>query len=308
MDEDLLDRAFQRKYFPHWLFAGGVVLVVISAFIWWTQVYENAYNVYWSMLANSLSTSSDMKHLVDNTNGTRLDEYIGQQFGPNTIAYGKVTITNPTNVVQTESVGTLSTDYIRYTSIQTKQKNKSGNNYSFSKVLGKWAKSPVQNVAATGSTSTPLFAQTVLGLGGGNLIPIANLTLSQRQFLVRQLHENDIFDTTFNNVQKSAVNGRPAYVYTVSVEPVAYVAFEKQFANDLGLHTLDNIDPNSYQNQQSIQVELSVDIRSHHLVEINYPGSQHQEFYSSYGVPLNMQVPHATISSQTLQNLISQTQ
>lgn len=308
MDDHLLDRAFQRKYLPHWLFLSGFILLLISAFVWWTQVYENPYNVYWDMLANNLATVSDTAHLVDNSNGTRLDQYIGQQFGPNAMAYGQTTLSTATSTVKNESVGTLTADYIRYLSIHTSQKTASGKSFNFSRVLGKWAKTPISNVAASSVSSPPFFSQTELGLGGGNLLPIADLSLAQRQFLISQLHQNDIFSTSFNNIQKGYVNGQPVYTYTVTVEPVAYVTFEKQFAADLGLHTLDNIDPNNYQGQQPIQVKLSVNIHSHHIAEVNFVGTQHQEFYSSFGVPLNVSVPVATMSSQALQKLITQTQ
>lgn len=309
MDEHVLDSAFRREWLPYWFFGAGVVLLLISAFVWWTQVYQNPYNVYWDMLASNLATSSETKRIVENTNGTHLNQYITQQFGQNTMAYGQTTLSDARSTVKTESIGTLNTDYIRYTHIQTTQKNKNGNNLQFSNVLGKWAKSPASNVAATSSNSaTPFFTQTVLGLGGGNLFPIANLTEAKRQNLISQLHQNDVLDTTYSSAKKQMVNGHAVYTYMVTIQPVAYVAFEKAFAADLGLHTLDNIDPNNYQGQQPIQVEVSVDVRSHHLVEINYGTSQHLEYYLSYGVPIQVALPHANLSSQDLQKLISQIQ
>lgn len=310
MDEHVLDRAFQRDYLPHWLLAGGTLLLIISAFVWWTQVYQNPYNVYWDMMSSSLATASDTKHIVENTNGTHLNQYITQQFGPKAMAYGQTTLSDATSVVKTESVGTLNADYIRYTGIQTKQKTLSGKQLTFTKALGKWAMSPASNVAASSSSrNTPFFTQTILGLGGGNLIPMANLQEAQRQNLIKMLHDNDVFDTIYSNVKKETINGQPVYTYLVSVQPVAYVAYEKAFAADLGLHTLDNIDPNNYQGQQPIQVALSVNIKSHHLAEINYgSASAHQEYYSSFGVPLTVVIPTATITSQMLQSLISQTQ
>lgn len=309
MDEHVLDSAFRREYLPFWFFGTGIVLLLISAFVWWTQVYENPYNVYWGMLASNLATSSETKHLVENTNGTHLNQYISQQFGTNTLAYGQTSLSDANSTVKTESIGTLKTDYIRYTHIQTNHKSKSGKSPQFSKVLGKWAKSPAPNVAATSNNSaTPFFTQTVLGLGGGNLLPIANLTQAKRQSLMTQLQQNDVFETSYSSVKKQTVDGRAVYIYTVSVEPVAYVGFEKAFAADLGMHTLDNIDPNSYQGQQPIQVDVSVDVHSHHLVEINFNSLQHQEFYSNYGVPIQVGIPNASLSSQDLQKLISQAQ
>lgn len=306
--DNLFERALQRKYLPQWLFAGGGVLLVISACVWWFGVYENPYNVYWGMLANSLSTSSVTKHLVDKSSASSLDQYVGEQFGIDTVAYGRTTLTNTTSTVKTETIGTLKDDYVRYTSIQTKQKNSQGKDFDFSHVLGKWGHSTAINAPVQSGGATPFFIQTMLGLGGGNLVPMANLAASQRQSLLTQLHQNVVFDTSFNNVKKSILYGRPMYTYTVAVEPVAYVGLEKSFAADLGIKTLDSIDPNNYQGQQAVKVELVVDVRSHHLVKVNYVGTQHQEFYSSYGVPINQKLPKATISGQALQMLISHIQ
>lgn len=308
MEEHVLDRAFQRKYLPYWFLAGGIILLVVSTIVWWTQVYENPYNVYWGMLDSNLSTTSDTAHLVDNSSSTNLNQYIGQQFGANTMAYGTTTLETATSTVKNESVGTLTNDYIRYTSIKTSQKSTTGKPLDFSKALNKWAVESVSNVAANNSSSTPFFAQTVFGLGGGNLLPIANLNIQQRQFLIGQLHQNNIFDTSFNNVQKSTVDGQSVYVYAVTVNPVAYVTLEKQFANDLGLKMLDSIDPNSYSSQQPLQVQVSVNIKTHHLAEISYGSTNHKEDYTSFGVPINVKVPVATMSSQALQSLISQAQ
>jgi len=305
--DDFFARVFMRKYVPQWLFAGGVILLILSAFIWWFDVYENPYNVYWGMLANSLSTSSVTKHVVDKSSTANLDQYVGQQFGIHSLAYGRTTLTNTTSVVKTESIGTLKDDYVRYTGIQTKQKNAQGKDLDFSKVLGKWGHSVATNASAQ-SSGTPFFIQSMLGLGGGNLIPIANLTATQRQNLIVQLHQNVVFSTSFSDVKKSQFHGQPVYTYTVSVEPVAYVGFEKTFADDLGIKALDSIDPNNYQGQQAVKVKLTVDIYSHHLAQVSYTGTQHQETYSSYGVPINQKLPRATISSQALQNLISHIQ
>ena len=282
-------------------------MLVISGFMWWILVYENPYNVYWGMLGQSLSSSSVTKHIVENSNGTHLDQYIGQEFGIHTLAYGRTTLASTSSTVKTQNVGTLSQDYVRYTDIQTKQKNKNGHAFNFSNVLGKWAQAPAANTTTQGS-STPFFIQTMLGLGGGNLVPMANLAPKQRQNLISQLHQSVVFGTSFSNVQKHKLNGRPVYTYSVSVEPVAYVAFEKAFAADVGIKTLGQLDPNNYQGQQPIQAQFTVDVHSHQLAEVSYVGSSHQEFFSGYGVPLKVSIPKATISGLTLQNLISQIQ
>ena len=238
--EDPLDRFVDRKYLPEWLVVGGILLLVISAFVWWTQVYENPYNVYWGMLDSSLQVSSVTKHITQNSQGANLDQYITLEFGANNLAHGKTILKNATSTVTTESIGTLGSNYVRYTDIRSSQKDPQGKSLQFGAVLGKWAKSPVANTAAQ-TASTPFLVQAMIGLSGGNLVPMGNLSAAERQNLVRQLHQNAIFNTAFGNVKKQKANGKTVYVYAVAIEPVAYVAFEKNFAADTGVKSLQNI-------------------------------------------------------------------
>lgn len=300
------ENAFDKKYLPHWLFAGGAALLLIFGGLWWTKVYESPYNVYWGMLANSLATTSVTKEVSQKTKNTSLQQHIAMRFGPDTLAYGRTTLANEGSTVKTESVGTLAHDYVRYTDITSKSKE-SAKKIAAAQVLGKWAQASVTNDGDT-SKAAPFLLQSMLGLTGGNLIPIGNLSAEARAKLLKQLHDNAIFETSFEKVKRSTQNGRPVYTYDVSVEPVAYVGFEKAFANALGIKLLDSVDPNNYQGQQVAKVQLTVDVRSHQLVTVTYPGTEHKETFTSYGVPVRMHEPKATISSKELQTLISKVQ
>lgn len=303
MEDDFWKTALTRRYVPHWLFAGGVVLLIISAIVWWTQVYENPYNVYWGMLNNSLTTSSVTKHVTEQTTASNLNQYIALNFGTKNFAFGRTVLTDSTSIVTTESIGTLQNDYVRYTGIQTTEQSTSKKKPNFSAVLGKWAKDDVSN-SSVQTGSAPFLVQAMIGLSGGNIIPIANLPAQQRQNLIDLLHQSVVFDTAFDNVAKSKVGGRVMYTYAVNIEPVAYVAFEKVFASYVGIKSLQSVDPNDYQNDSPIAVELVVDAKSHRLAAIEYPGAKHTETYSSYGVPVTEVVPTKTISDAALQNLL----
>jgi hypothetical protein len=303
--EEKIEQAFTRKYLPQWLVVGGVALFVISSCVWWTQVYENSYNVWWGMLSNTLSESSVTSHQLETTtDGTKLDQYIGQQFGINTFAYGRTTLTTGTNVVKTETYGTLARDYVRYVGIRTSQKGSNGKPLNFSNLLGKWASSAVTNSSATGTT--PFFTQTMLGVDGGNVVPMANLTADKRANLLTQLHQSTIFKTDYSKAKKGKLNGRPILTYSVDVEPVAYVAYEKAFAADMGIKALTAADPNNYQGEQAITMNFSVDVRSHQLVEVSNSGQKDTTYYNSFGVPISQSTPKATISSGQLESLLNE--
>ncbi len=305
MDE-LLEWAQRRKHVPLWLVAGGVLLVIISGCIWWHYVYEDPYNVYWGMISNSLSTSAVTKHVTEETSGGTLNQYTTLNFGVPNIAFGKTTLHNASSTVTTESFGTLANDYVRYTQIKTTDMGKSGQGLDFSPVLGKWAKASANSSASGGqSNSAPYFIQSLLGFYGGNLVPIANLPADSRSSLINFLQQNIVFDPDFSTVREDMVHGRPMYTYTVSIEPVAYVAFQRAFASDLGIKSLANVDPNNYEDQPAIKVDLVVDARSHRLSRVVYPGTKHTETFTSYGVPVQVSPPKKTITAEKLQQLLT---
>jgi hypothetical protein len=308
MDE-FLDYALTRKYLPQWIIAAAAALLVIFGSVWWTQVYEDPYNVYWGMIANSLSTGAVTKHVAEQTGSGNLNQNTTLNFGTKNLAFGRTTLKDSTSTVTTESIGTLQNDYVRYTGIKTAEKSKSGKNLDFSSVLGKWAKADVSGANQSGqSSSAPFFSQTLLGYYGGNLVPMANLPAGSRNNLIRMLHENAVFDTSFDTVQRKLVHGRPMYTYAVSIEPVAYVAFEQAFAADMGIKSLASVDPNSYQGDGAIKVNVVIDARSHRLAKIIYPGASHTESYGSYGVPVQKSLPKTTISDARLQQLLTSLQ
>lgn len=211
------------------------------------------------------------------------------------------------STVKTETISTPTRDSVRYTSVTTEQKTKLGKPFDFSPILGKWAASDLKNTSTT-SSATGLFAQTALGVLGGNLLPQANISADQRKDLLKHLHNEVVFDTSYTDVKKTKQNGRPIYTYTVKIQPVAYVGFEKAFAQYLGLKVLDDIDPNKYQNESAIKVNVSVDAWSHQLRAIIFPGQDHQESYTSYGVNSSVSTPNATITGAELQSLLSKIQ
>ena len=301
---DSLNAAFTRKYLVQWLYVAAALVAIVSVCVWWTQVYENPYNVYWGMLENSLKTTGVTKHVTETANGTNLNQYISLDFGASNLAFARTTLSGISGTVKTESIGTLQSDYVRYTTVKVTGKGKQP---SVSKLLNRWAKANVANTSDS-SASVPFFVQVMLGFEGGNLVPLANLPADARAKLMKQLHNDVIFQTSFSDVKRQKVEGRQVYTYNVEIEPVAYVAFQKAFAQSVGIKTLDEVDPNSYQGQSAIKVQLLVDARSHQLVGIHYSNAQHNETYSGYGVTADVEVPKATITNQELQTLLSAAQ
>jgi len=280
----------------------GALLLIGSGWLWWTQVYQNPYNVFWSMLENSLSTSAVTKHVTQSSTNTKVDQWLVTSFGTQNTLHSQATISQGSTVVKTESFGTLKADYERYTTISTKQKSQNGQNLNFSSLLNKWASTKVD--ASGSQAGNSLFMQSMLGMTGGNLLPITNLTPENRHKLLDYLHHNVVFDTSYAKIKREIQSGRPVYTYDVTIQPVGYVGFEKAYTKILGSKVLDNVDPNNYQGTQAIKISASVDVWSHRLKTVRYTTQNHQELYSAYGINKPFRTTNATITTEQSQSLL----
>jgi hypothetical protein len=289
------------------LYVGGAFILVIAFGFWWTKVYQSPYNVYWGMLQNNLSTAGVSKHITQSNNGTNLDQILVSTFGAQNAVHARTTLTTTRNTVQTESISTPDKDSVRYTAITTAQKTKAGKPFDFSSILGKWASNKLTN-SSSASAASGLFTQTAIGVMGGNLLPQANLTSGHRKDLLKRLHSEVIFDTSYTDVKKTRQHGRPIYTYTLNIQPVAYVGFEKAFAKYLGIKALDDLDPNQYQGEAAIKVTVSVDAWSHQLAAVDFPNQNHHEVYENYGASVPVGDPQATITGAQLQRLLGKIQ
>jgi len=219
------------------------------------------------------------------------------------------TLTQGTTKVVDETYGTPTSDYTRYISIHTDQKSTSGKTLDFSTILGQWAKS--DSSAASGGSSVVLLPQAVLGTGlplGGLALPIANLTPHLRGQLIEQIRDQNVYQISFNKVQKAHQNGRLVYTYDASIQPILYASMMKNFGKVVGLHNFDQLDPNNYSGQPALKVKLTIDVRAHHLVSIVAADGAIKQKYSGYDIPLTMPPPTHTITATQLQQRLTQLQ
>lgn len=284
-----------------WCTVAGIALLIGAVLAWWFAVYLSPRRVFWGMLDRSLSTTAVQQKTVQQAGQNGLFQVTELQFGQQNAVHIATTIGRKNSTVTTENIGTPNADYIRYTGIQTAQKNKNGQNYDFSGFLNEWAKAPKNHA--------PLFQQVRIGVGNGSLIPFGYLPQNERQEFIQNARGSDAFLTDFSHVKKIHKHGQLRYVYKVKIEPVAYVGIEKLFAQDIGSTLLNKIDPNEYQGQPPIKIILSVNARSHRVVKITYPGKlAHTETYGHYNIPPHIKIPHATTTTQKLKNRLAKLQ
>ncbi|HSX29363.1 MAG TPA: hypothetical protein VLE73_02265 [Candidatus Saccharimonadales bacterium] len=277
------------------LYVVGVLLLLVTACLWAYKQAIDPERVFWNAIDRGMRTTGVTIKAEQNNGGSTMKQTLQYSLGADNRSYARTTLTQPGTIVVNEMIGTPTTDYTRYASITTDQKGKDGHKLDFSKILGVWAK----------SSQRQLFSQAALGTGlplGGMVVPVASLSPDLRDNLMRQIREQEVYSTDFSKVTKQHANGRLQYAYDVKIKPMAYARLMKSFAQGIGLHDLDQLDPNRFNTQQDLRVRLTVDVVSHHVVTAALPAGNYTQTYHSYDVPVGVQLPSNTISFDELQN------
>ena len=289
-----------------WAYAIGIVLIITSGILWWTKVYLSPSQVFWGMLDSSLSTRSATIQTKQSNQQGVAEQYVQFELGGVDRAHSLATVKQGATTIETEIVGTPDVTYSQYRYIKTDQKNAAGKPLNTSKIEGVWAKRDSKDTTAAGS---PLFAQAVLGVGlplGAVPVPIGDVTPEQRAALLKQMRDHSVYDVSFKDVIKKRADGRLQYTYTTKIQAILYIRLMKNFAKDLGLSQLDDVDPNQFSGSQPINVQLTVDALSRHLVEVSVQGGGYSQRYSGYGVPVRAELPAKSISSAELQKRLQE--
>lgn len=263
----------------------AVVVLLASAWAWWYHIQTNPDRLFWGMIQNNLSATGFARTVVQDEGEQKLRQVVEVRTAPLNLANSQSVITQGdpvTTKVITESIGTPTTDYIRYADIQTTQKGQSGKDLDFSKVENVWGMSE----ADTGTTSGQLYNESVLGV-----IPFGNLSASQQKSLIKQMKDNSVYKVELANVQRNGWLQRPAYTFNVEINPVAYIGALKAFAKSTGLTHLETVDPSQYKSTQPVTVQATVDGWSRQLMQVSYGGGARIEKFTGLNSIKPLQTP-----------------
>lgn len=283
------------------LLIAGVIIFAISGGLWWRNVHNSAANVFWGMLDNSLSTTSVTKSMKEGSEQYSTEQNFRIMMGEQHVSYGlsRVSENTPqsTTTVVTETIGTPDRNFARYKDIDTTQKTASGEEADFSSVEGVWG---WQDVVESGSS---YFNESFLGI-----VPFAQLNPGQRAQLADIIRERNVYSTDFARAEKKREDGRPVYVYDVTINPSAYVGMMNSLIDIVGLQNAQQIDPAQYAQSADIQLQFTVDVRSRQLRKITYASDGREEVYRDYGVISQVEIPTDAIRIEELQQRLQEVQ
>ena len=280
----------------------AIIIFGGSGWAWWHYIHSEPQQVFEGMISNSLSTRGLAKRVQQSSGNQGLDERVELMTSPYNLAHSQTVLSQTgdnTAAITTETIGTPFTDYVRYLDIISNQKDANGHPIDFSKIKNIWGKTSASDDKT--HTSGELFNETILGV-----VPVGDLPVAQRQALLKQIIDENVFTVDYSNVSRGIKNGRPTYVYSVTVKPEPYVHMLKTFAKDIGLTQLDTVDPANYHDSSPLEFKLTVDVWTHQLRAVNYITADRQEVLGSFGIQRPVAIPSQTISIDALQAKVQQ--
>lgn len=289
----------QQMSLARLMFAAGILLFLLSGGFWLEKVYGSATNTFWGMVEGNLKTTGQAQSAVqgDASQGLIQDQNIQVELGAQAIAAATTKIAQNPNTEQqvkidNETISTPTTNYVRYTDIDIRQKLPNGNMPDFTKAENVWAQEP-----NSGSGRSSLINAMFGSLGR---MPVGNLNPKQRQELVRTMQDNKVYTINSANTKKEYRGIRPAITYDISVNVQQYVFMLKKFDEMSGMNQLKSVDPTQFPEGEKIKLKATVDVLSRNLLSVTYVSNKQTENFGGFGSYISINAPSNAVSLQEL--------
>lgn len=282
----------------------GVVILGVGVVLWWQFVYTDEQLVFEGMLEETLNTRSVTKTVSQETGNQSLQQTNRLQFGANTAVVGRTRIEQTGEAaakVVTEEVGTPDRDYVRYTTIETTERDNENQELDFQDVLGVWGVSEAMPGQPSQGES---FGEAMLGV-----IPFANVPASERQEILALALEGGAYKVDYLGMTSETENGRPVYTYPVLLQPEPYIDYLKAVASASGIDHLDQLNSADFRGVPEIRFTVRVDVISRQPIEFRFAGdTDREEAIENFGIIRPIDIPTAAIPAQELQQRIQSIQ
>lgn len=283
---------FIIKYKTVSIIGGALLLIIISSSIWMRQVYYSPERVFNAMLENNLSTNSVTRTRSQKDQSGKKEEIEQVSFVPVAAVRSLQTIEQNSaagkNKVITESIGTATTDYSQFVSIDVSEKDANGKKLNYASVEKQWGKSDSKEQPAQ------LFRSAVL-----SPIPFADLDQSARTKIVTLMKESKAYDVQYARVKSVKVDGVDALAYPVKINSEKYIGVLKELAKYLGISDTSDLNPEDFKDRPPIEVTITVGKLSRQIIEVAY-GATQKETYSAYGMAQPISLPTTKLSLNDL--------
>lgn len=291
----------QQKTLVRLFVVMGVVIFLLSGWLWWSKVYAGQSQVFWGMIDGNLRSFGQTRRITQENESSKLDQSLQLQLGSQNIVKDRANITQAISPsekasVTVETLSTPKASYVRYTDLKI-EGTQDQPQRDLTQLLNTWGKQNVADSAGQGS-----FAQATNGT-----IPITYLPPKARHEVVKFAREQEVYKPKYDTMKREKINGRHVNTYEVTVEPVKYVKMLKLIDTLSGQRNLTQVDPNEYADLQPVQLQVSIDVFNRNLAKVVYASNSRQEQYHSFGAVVPVKLPEKTIPQAQLQELLRRT-
>jgi hypothetical protein len=271
----------------------AAAVIIAGGVLWYKLVYTNPEHVFWGMVSNNLATPSVTKEIIQSGSSTtnHEDTQLALTPSPQVRDIKEIASSTGSSKIKIESIGTPTDTYQHYLLIEQPQKNSKAK-ADYSKVYPLWIKNSGNN-----QPEAQLFNGVVY-----DAVLYANMQPEQRAKLVDYLR--DAYHVDYSNVRKESNNGRKNYTYNVKINLRNFAVAANYYSKTLGLPNGGKIKPNNYKASDEVAINLSVDILSKQLRQLEYVSSRSTEKIVTYGVVANFTPPEHTVKYDALQKAV----
>ncbi len=269
-----------------------VILLGVSLFLWWTRIFMNPQRTLDDTIANNLKTRSITKSVNQSGATGGINQVTYLTFFPPTVASQTDTVLTQgagsnANSVTTQTIGTSSEDFIRYTNVKTSNQESSER---VKGLLGEWAKR--QQDLAKGQRVSFLNESMF------SIVPFGYFNDSQSAQLLDLIKQKNVYK--YNSAKRMIQNKRPVYVYDMSINPADLVTVLQEYIRLSGAGDPSQFNPAQYQGLSDVKVKMTIDILSRQIVDVQYSTGR-TENYSGQNLYHPIELPTETIPVEELQ-------
>jgi len=276
----------------------SLALFGASGYYWYKYVFIDTDRILSDMLDKSMQTTSLYRNIAQEGNGSNVDQDIYASFTPQLFAQSQTTLQESSGKgktsVDTETIGTEKSDYVRYTSIAIAN-NKAAEGKKYEDIINQWAKRD-ENLEEGQSLT---FLNDSLFV----VVPFGNLNSDQRQKVKNEIIKTKLYDVVA--VKTHFLNGRPVATYSIKMNPQSLVKVLAKYVEVTGIGKSAQLDPAQYEGAEALGVVMEVDMLSRHVSQVQLTASGRTESYYGYNVSREINLPKQTIPVDELQTRLT---
>lgn len=289
------------------LLAATAVLAIglfgFSGWYWYSNVLADPNRLLNDMVEKSIQTSSIERVISQDSQQSNVKQVLYTSFKPSLISESRSELKQVARVgegstVVTETIGTPSQDFIRYTKIDVPKSEKQ---QDFSGVLDAWGKREKNLQDEQDDTQVTFLNEALF-----SIVPFGDLNDVQRKALLAQVRETHPY--TYDRAERKFQAGRPVMIYDMSLNTANLVGMLAKYVELTGVGDGSQLSPDQYKDAPPLRVQFTIDILSRHLTQINFQSTGRIEDYTAYGLRRTVQSPSQTIKLEELQERLQKLQ